>query len=144
MTLGAAASVPLVTDEAYEDNGHHIYQFVVISCMLFHLFFFETILIKWYQGVKLVRWSEKRRRDEWKYSMGSKLNYPGRTSSSSDLNELGADFTPPVLPRFWKNPGRAHPATIPIRPASLGETLFRHFCSLHGRHCNNSSTFHSI
>lgn len=75
MMLGAAASVPLVTDQAYEDNSHHIYQFVVMSCMVFHLFFFVTILTRWYHGVKLVRWSEKKRRDEWKYSMGSKLKY---------------------------------------------------------------------
>lgn len=75
MALGAAASVPLVTDQAYEDNSHHIYQFVVMSCMLFHLLFFVAILTQWYHGVKLVRWSEKKRRDEWKYSMGSKLEY---------------------------------------------------------------------
>ncbi|KAJ9659495.1 hypothetical protein H2198_003070 [Neophaeococcomyces mojaviensis] len=75
MTFGAAASVPLVTDQPYEDNGKHIYQFVVMSCMLVHLVFFVTILTWWHKGVKLVRWSEKDRRGEWTYSMGEKLKY---------------------------------------------------------------------
>jgi hypothetical protein len=66
------AYVPLDTDQKYIQNGAHIYSIVVGVVIGLQVIFYGGILAWSWHAVKLVRWSEDRRRWGWKQEMGTK------------------------------------------------------------------------
>lgn len=75
MMRGDNAYVPLVTIEAYENEARTKYSIVVGACIGGQLFFYMGLLVWWRHGIKLVRWTESRRRQEWRHEMEGGLKY---------------------------------------------------------------------
>jgi hypothetical protein len=63
------AYVPLNTDELYNEYAHHLYSVVVSAVIGSQLLFLAVILYWWRDGLKIVRWTESRRRGEWRHEM---------------------------------------------------------------------------
>ena len=67
--------VPLNVIHTYELNAKSIYSFVVAACMTAQVLFYLGI-ISWYRhGMKLVRWTESRRRREWELEVHNDVQY---------------------------------------------------------------------
>jgi hypothetical protein len=64
---GKKAYVPLNTDDKYDENATHVYTGVVFCCLALQLLFFFGIVIFWWDGLYVVRWSEDRCRREWQH-----------------------------------------------------------------------------
>lgn len=69
------AYVPLEAVKEYEDNARQKYSNVVGVCIALQLCFFIGFMAWWRHGVKLVRWTETRRRQEWRHEMQGRLRY---------------------------------------------------------------------
>ena len=69
------AVIPLNTESIYEVYADDIYSYIVLACILLQLIYYFIILFWWRNGIKLVRWSETKRRAEWKHTMGNKLRH---------------------------------------------------------------------
>jgi hypothetical protein len=65
-----SAHVPLNSDPFYEHNDRTIYPAVVGVCLFLQLTAFVIIATTWRHGLKLMRWSEKARREEWESANG--------------------------------------------------------------------------
>jgi hypothetical protein len=71
----AGAYVPLNTDELYDEYAHHLYSVVVGTVIGSQLLFYAAILYWWRDGLKIVRWTESRRRGEWKHEMSDVIGF---------------------------------------------------------------------
>lgn len=63
------AYVPLITESAYKSNAKSTYSVVVAASIGAQLIFFVAIMIVYRSGLRLVRWTEERRREEWTHEM---------------------------------------------------------------------------
>ena len=63
------AYVPLITEIEYKNNAKSTYSVVVGASIGAQLVFFVTIMLVYRSGLRLVRWTEERRREEWKHEM---------------------------------------------------------------------------
>lgn len=64
------AHVPLNAAEYYEHNDRTIYPIVVAICLSLQCIVFAVAAIFWWNGLKVMRWSEGARRDEWERARG--------------------------------------------------------------------------
>jgi hypothetical protein len=63
------AYVPLNTDNEYRDKAKSVYSLVVGACIGAQLILYIAIMVAYRRGLKLVRWTEARRRVEWTHEM---------------------------------------------------------------------------
>ena len=86
-----SAHVPLKGDPIYELNNRTIYPTVVGACISLQLLVLAVIAMIWRRGLKLLRWSEWERSQEWERATGYKLcncMYSRRSSEAdSSLSE---------------------------------------------------------
>jgi hypothetical protein len=75
MTRRQGVYVPLSTDEGYAVNARNIYSIVVGTCIGVQFLFYVGLMLWWQQGVELVRWTESRRRKEWRHEMEENVEY---------------------------------------------------------------------
>ncbi|KAL6716771.1 hypothetical protein ACLMJK_006339 [Lecanora helva] len=61
----ANANVPLNSDSFYKHNDRTTYPAIVGVCTAFQLVMFGVIVWIWRRGLKILRWSEKVRSEEW-------------------------------------------------------------------------------
>jgi hypothetical protein len=72
---GHNAYVPLNTDDQYNLNAAKIYSIIVSLCIGLQLLFFGGLMYWWRQGLELVRWTETRRRKEWRHETDEEVKY---------------------------------------------------------------------
>lgn len=76
------AVVPLDTDAYYTDNTRKIYSYAVWGCIGLETGLYAFIIYRWWDGVKLVRWRESRRRKEWVHEAGKDGDHIMRRDSN--------------------------------------------------------------
>ncbi|KAH7312928.1 hypothetical protein BKA65DRAFT_573850 [Rhexocercosporidium sp. MPI-PUGE-AT-0058] len=65
MTKHEKAVVPLATDETYADRANRVYSGIVLTCIGVQAMFFFAVTLYWSGTLRLVRWNEKDKEQEW-------------------------------------------------------------------------------
>lgn len=74
--------VPLNSDPFYERKNSTIYPAVVTVCLVLELVVFGLVARIWWNGLQVMRWSEKARAEEWKDSGGATRSTHGHAAST--------------------------------------------------------------
>ena len=87
---GREANVPLTTEDEYNSRANVVYWPVVWASLSLQLAFFFGIVFIWWDSITVVRWSESRRRREWRHELLDAEEYKttGDTIVRNDANYL--------------------------------------------------------
>lgn len=82
------AHIPLNSDPFYERKNNTIFPAVVTICLFLELAVFATIAKVWWNGLQVMRWSEKARAEEWKGARGATRSTHGHPPNTQSYQLL--------------------------------------------------------
>ena len=65
---GMAPYVPVGTDAMFEKNRQDIYNWVVLGTMIFQVVFYMLLMMRFWDGIKVIRWTENHMSEVWNRS----------------------------------------------------------------------------